>query len=31
LFDPQHESKYERALGAIGVDLRFLADDAGHA
>jgi putative transcriptional regulator len=31
LFDPDHETKYQRALGAIGVDLRFLADDAGHA
>jgi putative transcriptional regulator len=31
LFDPGHEAKYERALGAIGVDLRFLADEAGHA
>lgn len=31
LFDVAYESKYERALGAIGVDLRFLADEAGHA
>ena len=31
LFDQDYGSKYERALGAIGVDLRFLADDAGHA
>lgn len=31
LFDPAHEAKYERALGAIGVDLGFLADEAGHA
>ncbi|WP_374546778.1 YqgE/AlgH family protein [Rhodoblastus sp.] len=31
LFDQEHEAKYERALGAIGVDLRFLADEAGHA
>ncbi len=31
LFDQAHESKYERALGAIGVDLGFLSDDAGHA
>lgn len=31
LFDQEHEMKYERALGAIGVDLRFLADEAGHA
>jgi putative transcriptional regulator len=31
LFDPAHEAKYERALGTIGVDLRFLADEAGHA
>lgn len=31
LFDQDYQSKYERALGAIGVDLRFLSDDAGHA
>lgn len=31
LFDPEHETKYERALGVIGVDLGFLANDAGHA
>jgi putative transcriptional regulator len=31
LFDQAHEEKYARALGAIGVDLRFLADEAGHA
>lgn len=31
LFDPEHEQKYEHALGVIGVDLRFLADEAGHA
>ena len=31
LFDPAHEAKYERALGAIGVDLAFLSDEAGHA
>ncbi|MCI4677783.1 YqgE/AlgH family protein [Rhodoblastus acidophilus] len=31
LFDAEHEAKYEHALGAIGVDLRFLADEAGHA
>ena len=31
LFDQAHETKYERALGAIGVDLRFLSDEAGHA
>lgn len=31
LFDPAHEAKYMQALDAIGVDLGFLADDAGHA
>lgn len=31
LFDPEHETKYQRALGVIGVDLGFLADEAGHA
>jgi putative transcriptional regulator len=31
LFDRAYETKYERALGTIGVDLRFLADEAGHA
>ncbi len=31
LFDQDYESKYERALGAIGVDLGFLSDEAGHA
>jgi putative transcriptional regulator len=31
LFDREFETKYERALSAIGVDLRFLADEAGHA
>ncbi|WP_294534338.1 YqgE/AlgH family protein [uncultured Rhodoblastus sp.] len=31
VFDQEYDSKYERALGAIGVDLRFLSDDAGHA
>jgi len=31
VFDEDYESKYERALGAIGVDLRFLSDEAGHA
>lgn len=31
VFDQNYESKYERALGAIGVDLRFLSGEAGHA
>lgn len=31
LFDQAYEEKYEQALGAIGVDLGFLSDDAGHA
>jgi putative transcriptional regulator len=31
LFDQDYESKYARALGGIGVDLRFLSDEAGHA
>ncbi len=31
LFAPDHEAKYERALHAIGVNLAFLSDQAGHA
>jgi putative transcriptional regulator len=31
LFDQDHDSKYERALHAIGVDLAFLSEQAGHA
>jgi putative transcriptional regulator len=31
LFDQDHETKYERALHAIGVDLAFLSEQAGHA
>jgi putative transcriptional regulator len=31
LFDRDYKTKYERALGAIGVDLRYLSPDAGHA
>lgn len=31
LFDQDHETKYERALNAIGVDLGFLSEQAGHA
>lgn len=31
LFDQDHETKYERALHAIGVDLGFLSEQAGHA
>ena len=31
LFDNAHESKYERALEAIGVDLAFLSAEGGHA
>jgi putative transcriptional regulator len=31
LFDRAYDTKYQRALGAIGVDLRFLSDEAGHA
>jgi putative transcriptional regulator len=31
LFDRDYDSKYARALGAIGVNLGFLSDEAGHA
>lgn len=31
LFDAALEAKYERALGAIGVDLGFLSEHSGHA
>jgi putative transcriptional regulator len=31
LFDQDHDTKYERALHAIGVDLGFLSEQAGHA
>ena len=31
IFDDAHESKYSRALHAIGVDPAFLSTDAGHA
>ncbi|PPQ32024.1 hypothetical protein CCR94_07415 [Rhodoblastus sphagnicola] len=31
LFDQDHETKYERALHAIGVNLGFLSEQAGHA
>ncbi len=31
VFDQNYETKYERALGAIGVDLGFLSGEAGHA
>jgi putative transcriptional regulator len=31
LYDQDHEAKYVRALNAIGVDLGFLSEQAGHA
>lgn len=31
IFDPDLESKYERALGLLGIDPGRLASDAGHA
>lgn len=31
LFDPDHTSKYSRALRSIGIDLSRLSDSAGHA
>jgi putative transcriptional regulator len=31
IFDPDLDSKYERALGLIGIDPARLASDAGHA
>ncbi len=31
IFDPDLESKYERAISKIGIDLSHLVSDAGHA
>jgi len=31
LFDADNESKWERALGKIGIDLSLLSSEAGHA
>ncbi|MEF2070462.1 YqgE/AlgH family protein [Consotaella aegiceratis] len=31
MFDTDLDSKYDRALGLLGIDLTFLASDAGHA
>ena len=31
IFDDSHESKYTRAMRAIGVDPAYLSADAGHA
>ena len=31
MFDPDIESKYERAISKIGIDLSFLVTEAGHA
>jgi putative transcriptional regulator len=31
VFDPDHEGKWQRALGRLGIDLSTLASDAGHA
>jgi len=31
LFDSEIDSKWERALGKLGVDLLTLSSDAGHA
>ena len=31
VFDPDHDTKWQRALGKLGVDLSMLSSDAGHA
>ena len=31
VFDPDQESKWQRALAKLGVDLTLLSSDAGHA
>jgi putative transcriptional regulator len=31
VFDPDHEAKWQRALGKLGIDLSLLSSDAGHA
>lgn len=31
IFDPEHDSKWERAISKLGVDPRMLSDEAGHA
>jgi putative transcriptional regulator len=31
VFDPDHDGKWQRALGRLGIDLSTLASDAGHA
>ena len=31
LFDKDINAKYERALGTMGIDLRLLSSEAGHA
>jgi putative transcriptional regulator len=31
VFDPDHDGKWRRALGKLGIDLSMLSTDAGHA
>jgi putative transcriptional regulator len=31
VFDPDHDGKWQRALGKLGIDLSTLSTDAGHA
>lgn len=31
IFDPEHDSKWERAISKLGIDPRMLSDEAGHA
>ncbi|MFL5265462.1 MAG: YqgE/AlgH family protein [Stellaceae bacterium] len=31
IFDPNHDHKWQRALGKLGIDLSMLSSDAGHA
>ncbi len=31
IFDPEHETKWQRAISKLGIDPRMLSDDVGHA
>jgi putative transcriptional regulator len=31
VFDPVHDTKWERAIGRLGIDARMLSTEAGHA
>jgi putative transcriptional regulator len=30
IFQPDHDTKYDRALAALGIDKAFLSQEAGH-